>query len=83
MSLAWYEYPFYWTGLTTPGMRFLGVFTLANGIILFSKPQFAFTKRGEFKSWTPTSTNINTNMNTYTPWWLPGLALGAASAIFI
>jgi hypothetical protein len=80
-DLLWYEYPFYWSGLITPGMRFLGVMTIVHGIMLTSQPQFAFTRRGDFKSWK--LYRADDPNATWLPWFVPGLVLGAASAIFI
>ena len=82
-TLAWWEYPFYFTGMTSPGMRFLGVFTVVNSVVLFAQPEFAFTKRGDFKAWKLYSPHAHESVVTWVPWWVPGFVLGSASAMFI
>jgi hypothetical protein len=81
-GLVWYEKPFYWLGLTTPGIRFLATFTLANAAIFALKPRWAFTDKGAVKSWSVNTYDARTP-TTMVPWWLPPLVIASASSIFI
>jgi hypothetical protein len=83
-GLSWYELPFAWTGLNTPALRFFAVFSVTNSYILFVKPEFAFTHRGEMKEWALLNANPDPRQRlTWIPWWLPSIALGTAAALFI
>jgi hypothetical protein len=64
-------------------MRFLATFTVTNGVILLLKPDFAFTRRGEFKSFSLTDPMAKSSEKTLIPWWAPGLILGITASILV
>jgi hypothetical protein len=82
-DLTWWEYPFWLAGMNTPGLRFIGVFTVVNSVVLYSLPEFAFTKRGDFKAWKLYNPHAHESTVTWVPWWAPGVFCGLFAAIFI
>lgn len=82
-ELAWFDYPFYWLGLNSPGMRFLATFTITNTLMLSLKPRFAFTEKGVAKDWSLLSDGDIRTPTTLIPWWLPSLLVGSFCSLFI
>jgi hypothetical protein len=79
-GIEWYQYPFYMAGLTTPVSRFLATTMTVSSLILFFKPAFAFTPRGDARPWAL----LNGSNYNATPvaWWVPGVVFGGVFALF-
>jgi hypothetical protein len=67
-------------GLTTPFKRATAGFGAVTGLILFTKPLFAFDEKGNAKPWALISKDP---FATSVPWWLPGIVVGGLISIYI
>lgn len=74
------EYSLELLGLGSPFGRFVAGFTLVNGILLWTKPRFAFDSDGNARHWSVTT---NHPSSTNTPWWIPGTVAGVVLATFV